>query len=89
MITSSRTIAVRAHMDPGDDDLLEAFGSQAMRFRKDAIETPGSHPPSGVGDDAVGAKLVASVLHLDKGSGVLMWSEACHLLVFMHTLVYI
>ena len=58
-------------MDSRQDDLLIAGGGKLLHLSHHVLYLPASDAASGVGDNAVAAKLVAAVLHLDKGPGVI------------------
>jgi len=52
--------------DAVDDDLPVALGGELPRLRHRIFKRQGAHPPAGVGDDAVGAEIVAAVLDLQQ-----------------------
>ena len=58
-------------MDAGQHDLPVSRPRQALHLRGHILRLTATNAPSGVGDDAVAAELVAPVLHLDKRPGVL------------------
>ena len=51
-------------LDAVDDDLAVALGGKALRLLHRGLQRHGAHPAAGIGDDAVGAEIVAPVLDL-------------------------
>ena len=56
-------------MDACEHHFLITLSGQGADLFQHLFRSAGAHPSSGVGDDAVAAKLVAAVLHLDKRPG--------------------
>ena len=57
-------------MDPRKDHLPYALIREAPDLGHAVLQGPGLDPSPDIGDDAVGAELVAAVLDLDKGPGM-------------------
>ena len=74
---------VRTEMDSGQYDLLIPIGRQCVHLRKHVLHFTAAHPSSGIRDNAVRTELVASVLYLYIGSGMLCLSGHTHFLIFM------
>ena len=53
-------------LDAVDDDLAVALGGKALRLLHRGLQRHGAHPAAGIGDDAVGAEIVAPVLDLQQ-----------------------
>ena len=58
-------------MDSSKDHFPVPPGHQPFNLSLHILRLPASDPASGIGDNAVAAELVAAVLHLDKGPGVI------------------
>ena len=57
-------------MNSGKHQFFIAPGGQAASLVKNVFFSAASDPSAGIGDNAVAAELVAAVLHLDKGPGM-------------------
>ena len=62
---------IGAQMDACENRLLIPLFCQGANLVLHVLGAAASHPPSGIGDNTVTAKLVAAVLNLYKGPGVL------------------
>ncbi len=62
--------SVRGDFDACNDAFTAAAVPQTDRLPQSLLERHGAHMPAGIGDDAVGAVIVAAVLHLQQCAGM-------------------
>ena len=62
-------LPVGRDLDPGEDELAVALGIEGRALRRDLPKRKGADAAARVGDDAVGAEIVAAVLNLEHGAG--------------------
>ena len=68
-------------MNPGKHDLLISVPGQCFHFPTHTFHGTAPYSSSGIGNDAVGAELVTSVLHLDIGPGMLCCPRKMQILI--------
>ena len=70
-ILSLKIHTVRAEMDTGQNDFLITVGCERKYFLFYILRSAASDTSSGIWDDAITAELITSILHLDKGAGMI------------------
>ena len=74
-------------MDAGQDDFAVAFFCKLADFLVNLLGITASHTTSGIRNDTIAAKLIASVLHLQKSSGVFGRCDTAQLLIGLDAII--
>ena len=74
---------IRTQVDSGQYDFAISICRKMTHFLHYALRTAAAHPPSRIRNNAVGAKLVASILHFDICSRMFSGLRQMQLLIFM------
>ncbi|KAF0189989.1 MAG: hypothetical protein FD168_287 [Desulfobulbaceae bacterium] len=65
----AQILSVEPNMDAGDHHLAVSFGLEDGRLLENFFQGQAAAGAAGVGDDAVGAEIIAAVLHPEAGAG--------------------
>ena len=75
--------AIGTDMDTRQNDLLIAVSCQCLNLLKNIFHTSAADASSCIRDNAVGTKLIASILDLNIGTGMFRYRFNVHCLIFM------
>ena len=70
--------AVMTHMNTGEDNFLIALAGKNSCLLQHLCRRHAAAAAPGMGDNAVGAEIIAAVLHPDKGAGRHEGYAVCH-----------